>query len=212
MSGSAMDLAWLDQTESVKAILQAWYPGAEGGTAVARVLFGEISPSGRLPVTFYRSETELPPYEDYSMKNRTYRYMKEEALYPFGFGLSYTSFRYRDLECVPGDVGSVAVSVKVRNEGPSDGEEVVEVYVKNLDSPLAVRNHSLCAFARVRLTKGEEKAVSFSLPRLTFCVVDQDGDRRLDGNRYDIYVGGSQPDRRSCLLTGFKPLKAKVEL
>lgn len=212
MSGSAMDLAWLDQTESVKAILQAWYPGAEGGTAVARVLFGEISPSGRLPVTFYRSETELPPYKDYSMKNRTYRYMKEEALYPFGFGLSYTSFRYRDLECVPGDGGSVAVTVKVRNEGPSDGEEVVEVYVKNLDSPLAVRNHSLCAFARVRLTKGQEKVVSFSLPRLTFCVVDQYGDRRLDGNRYDIYVGGSQPDKRSCLLTGFKPLKAKVEL
>lgn len=212
MSGSAMDLAWLDQAESIKAILQAWYPGAEGGTAVARVLFGETSPSGRLPVTFYRSEEEIPPYEDYSMKNRTYRYMKEEALYPFGFGLSYTSFRYRDLECVPAGDGSVSVSVKVRNEGLADGEEVVQVYVKNLDSSLAVRNHSLCAFARVSLAKGQEREVSFRLPGLAFCVVDQDGERRLDGHRYDIYAGGSQPDGRSCLLMGSEPLIARVEL
>ena len=212
MSGSAMDLAWLDQAECVKAILQAWYPGAEGGTAVARILFGETSPSGRLPVTFYRSEKELPPYEDYSMKNRTYRYMKEEALYPFGFGLSYSSFRYRDLECVPADGGSVSVSVKVRNEGPADGEEVVQVYVKNLDSSLAVRNHSLCAFARVSLAKGQERKVSFSLPGFAFCVVDQDGNRKLDGYRFDIYAGGSQPDSRSCLLMGAKPLKTRVEL
>lgn len=212
MSGSTMDLAWLDQAECVKAILQAWYPGAEGGTAVARILFGETSPSGRLPVTFYRSEKELPPYEDYSMKNRTYRYMKEEALYPFGFGLSYSSFRYRDLECVPADGGSVSVSVKVRNEGPADGEEVVQVYVKNLDSSLAVKNHSLCAFARVSLAKGQERKVSFSLPGLAFCVVDQDGNRKLDGYRFDIYAGGSQPDSRSCLLMGAKPLKTRVEL
>ncbi|WP_024346375.1 glycoside hydrolase family 3 C-terminal domain-containing protein [Lacrimispora indolis] len=212
MSGSAMDLAWLDQAECVKAILQAWYPGAEGGTAVARILFGETSPSGRLPVTFYRSEKELPPYEDYRMKNRTYRYMKEEALYPFGFGLSYSSFRYRDLECVPADGGSVSISVKVRNEGPADGEEVVQVYVKNLDSSLAVRNHSLCAFARVSLAKGQERKVSFSLPGLAFCVVDQDGNRKLDGYRFDIYAGGSQPDSRSCLLMGAKPLRTRVEL
>lgn len=212
MTGSAMDLKWLSQAESVKAILQAWYPGAEGGIAVAKTLLGECNPSGKLPVTFYQSEEELPPYEDYSMKNRTYRYMEGEALYPFGFGLSYTRYKYRNLSWRTDENGNVLVSAVVKNDGRLYGEEVVQVYVKNLDSPLAVRNHALCAFARVGLEAGQERTVDFCLPAHAFYVVDQDGERRPDGRRFHVYVGGSQPDDRSCRLMEEKPLMVQVEL
>ena len=212
MTGSAMDLKWLSQAESVKAILQAWYPGAEGGIAVAKTLFGENNPSGKLPVTFYRSEDELPPYEDYSMTNRTYRYMEGEALYPFGFGLSYTKYKYGNLTCLPDENGNVLVSVAVKNDGMLYGEEVVQVYVKNLDSPLAVRNHTLCAFARVGLEAGQERTVNVCLPAHAFYVVDQSGQRRPDGRRFHVFAGGSQPDDRSCRLMEEKPLMAQLEL
>lgn len=212
MTGSAMDMEWLSRAESVKAILQAWYPGAEGGTAAARILFGESNPSGKLPITFYRSGEALPPYEDYSMKNRTYRYMEGEALYPFGFGLSYTRYKYRNLTCRSDGNGDILVSVEVKNDGMLYGEEVVQVYVKNLDSPLAVRNHTLWAFARVGLEAGQERTVTLRLPAHAFYVVDQNGERRPDGRRFTVYAGGSQPDNRSCELMEEKPLMVQVEM
>ena len=118
------------------------------------------------------------------MTNRTYRYMEGEALYPFGFGLSYTKYKYGNLTCLPDENGNVLVSVAVKNDGMLYGEEVVQVYVKNLDSPLAVSNHTLCAFARVGLEAGQERTVNFCLPAHAFYVVDQSGQRRPDGRRF----------------------------
>lgn len=212
MTGSAMNLAWLDEADQVKAILQAWYPGAEGGTAVARVLFGDVNPSGKLPITFYRSEEELPPYEDYSMKNRTYRYMNQEALFPFGFGLSYTKVEYKDLSWKRDKKDGISLIITVKNSGNRKVEETIETYIKNLDSQYGVKNHTLCDFHKVLLEAGQEKTVLIPLPEKSFYIVDQDGKRRLDGNRYLIYVGGSQPDKRSCLLMGEKPQEILVGL
>jgi len=187
------------------AILQAWYPGQAGGTALARILFGEISPSGRLPVTFYRGVEDLPAFEDYSMKNRTYRYYEGEALFPFGFGLSYTRFAYTDAQYENG-----AVNVTVQNTGDCDGDEVVQVYVKDHDSPFAVLNHSLFAFQRVALGKGEKATVTLPLPERAFQVIDNDGHAVNGGKHFTLYVGGSQPDARSVTLLGKSPQAIEI--
>jgi beta-glucosidase len=189
------------------AILQAWYPGEVGGTALARILFGEVSPGGKLPVTFYHGVEELPDFEDYDMRNRTYRYFTGEALYPFGYGLSYTRFTYADAAYANG-----AVSVTLNNVGASAGDEVVQVYVKDHDSPFAVQNHSLCAFKRVTLEKGEKVTVTLPLGKDAFTTVDADGARLAQGKHFTLYVGGSQPDARSVALTGQKPLEIDVRL
>lgn len=205
MTGSAVDLRWLNDTENVKAIVQGWYPGAEGGTAIAKILFGEINPSGKLPITFYKDGKGLPSITDYAMKSRTYRYMTEEALYPFGYGLSYTRFSYSDAEVIQEE--QCVVNVSVTNTGDMEGEEIVEVYVKAMDSPDAVPNHSLCAFKRIHLNVGETKRISIPIQEKAFMVVDQDGERKFQGYKFIIYVGGSQPDCRSCELTGQKPIQ-----
>ncbi|MBQ8814259.1 MAG: glycoside hydrolase family 3 C-terminal domain-containing protein [Lachnospiraceae bacterium] len=234
MTGSAIDMKWLDETPNVRAILQSWYPGGEGGLAVARVLFGEINPSGKLPITFYRSTAELPPITDYAMKGRTYRYMESPALYPFGYGLSYTKYKYSDLSveadasapsesartisrqsgCAEDeliDLGSGAiVTVTVENTGSMDGEEIVQLYIKDLESEYEVRNHRLAAFARVALKAGEKKTVTLKLKEKAFQIVDNDGVRRKDGNRFMICVGGSQPDECSAELLGQRPLCCEV--
>ena len=144
LSGSAMDLRYADA--HTNAILQAWYPGAEGGTAVADVLFGRVSPSGKLPVTFYKHTSDLPEFTDYSMKNRTYRYMEQEALYPFGFGLTYGNVKVSAAEFAeqPEKEKPVKIRCTVTNTGKWDTEEVVQVYIKDWKSKYAVRNHSLC--------------------------------------------------------------------
>ncbi len=198
-AGSALSVA------AGNAIVQAWYPGQAGGTALARILFGEVSPSGRLPVTFYHGVDELPPFEDYAMKNRTYRYFEGEALYPFGFGLCYSRFRYSDAYWRNG-----AVTVTVENTGDMDAEEVVQVYVKDHDSPFAVRNHSLCAMKRVFLAKGESATVSLPVRDNAFESVDVDGMPTRLGQRYTLHVGGSQPDARSIALTEQTPLTVEV--
>ncbi len=162
LNGSALAVNWA--REHVPAIVELWYPGQAGGTALADVLFGDYNPAGRLPVTFYKSEDQLPPFDDYNMKGRTYRYFEGEPLYPFGYGLSYTSFTYRDL-AAPDEVraGSpVKVSVEVENSGQRDGEDVVQLYVKH---PGVVRE--LQGFARVPLRAGEKKTVAFTVTRAT---------------------------------------------
>ena len=211
MTGSAVELKWLQDTPNVKAILQGWYPGAEGGKAIARILFGEANPSGKLPVTFYKDSQGMPKFTDYSMKNRTYRYMEYEALYPFGYGLSYTSFQYSRLSVCP--IGEdYQISVEVENTGTRAGEEVVEAYIKDLDSVYAVRNHSLCAFSRVHLEAGEKKHISMIIRKKSFEIVDGEGQRYQEGSHFRIFVGGSQPDERSAALTGQRPLMAELQI
>jgi beta-glucosidase len=158
LNGSAVAVIWA--REHVPAIVELWYPGQAGGTALADALFGDYNPSGRLPVTFYKSEDQLPAFDNYNMKGRTYRYFEGEPLYPFGYGLSYTAFTYRNLE-LPGEAragSSIKVSVEVQNSGKRAGDEVVQLYVKHLG---VVRE--LQGFERISLRPAERKTVEFAL-------------------------------------------------
>lgn len=193
------------RVEEGNAVLMAWYPGQAGGTALCDLLFGRVSPSGRLPVTFYRSVDDLPPFEDYAMAGRTYRYFTGEPLYPFGYGLSYARFVYSDAAVEDG-----ALWVSVQNVGAMDAEEVVQVYIKAEDSPYSPPNPRLCAFARVRLAAGEKRRVALELAPEAFTVVDETGARVRPGGTYSLYVGGSQPDARSARLTGERPLRIQM--
>jgi beta-glucosidase len=191
MSGSAIGFEW--EAANVPAILQAWYGGQAGGTAVADVLFGDYNPAGRLPVTFYKNVNDLPDFEDYSMENRTYRYFKGEPLYPFGFGLSYTSFSY-NLETISNDSESnVSVSINVTNSGKMDGEEVVQLYVAHKDTPYRTPIHALKRFQRIHLKAGETKQVVFQLTEEDLALIDQDGIQQAPKGEIEISVGGNQP-------------------
>jgi beta-glucosidase len=193
LSGSALAVSWADA--HAPAIVEAWYPGQAGGTAVADVLFGDTSPAGRLPVTFYRSVDQLPPFTDYAMKGRTYRYFEGTPLYPFGHGLSYTRFSYDRLR-VPAKRAAgeaVEVSVRVRNEGQVAADEVVQVYVSDRDASAPVPIRALKAFRRLALRPGEARTVRFSLSARDFSLVGADGRRTVEPGRFLIAVGGKQP-------------------
>lgn len=212
MAGSAIDLNYPDA--NCNGILQAWYPGARGGKAVADLLFGKTSPSGKLPVTFYKDLEGMPEFTDYSMKNRTYRFMEKEALYPFGYGLTYGDVQVtqaRITNQVTAD-SDIEVEVTLENKGAVDTEDVVQLYIKDLESPLAVRNYSLCAFQRVALKAGERKQISLVVKNRAMEVVDEQGQRHIDSRSFRIYAGTSQPDSRSQALTGQKPLELNVTL
>ena len=195
------------RVEEGNAILQVWYAGQAGGTAAANILFGKVCPSGRLPVTFYKSAEDLPDFTDYSMSGRTYRYFKGEALYPFGFGLSYTNFVYSDPVYDP-EKG--AVSVKIKNCGIRDAEEVAQVYVKPLEFDAHGLNWSLCAFGRVSLASGEEKRVMLPIPERAFECVTDDGRRIRAGRHFRFYVGGSQPDAVSVNRMSASPVELDI--
>ena len=197
MAGSAMDLRYAD--EHCAAVLQAWYPGARGGTAIADVLFGRVSPSGKLPVTFYRSTEDLPPFTDYAMDNRTYRYYRGEALYPFGYGLGYADI-HLDVAKLSGDGESVAA--RLTNRSGIAGAEVVQVYVRDEQSPFAPRNPVLCGFERVALAPGETREVRIALDKNARTVVNDAGERVHGSGHCTFYCGFSQPDARSESLTG----------
>ena len=211
MTGSAMDLSLAQ--EKAAAVLQLWYPGARGGKAVADLLFGEYSPSGKLPVTFYRSLEELPDFEDYSMKGRTYRYMENEALYPFGYGLTYGDVRVESASLVSQDAASrdVVVCVKLKNAGSVSTDDVVQIYVKDPASAYAVPNHSLCAFQRVFLRAGESKEIEIKVPGEAFLVVDEEGKFQRGSDQCLLYVGTGQPDRRTEALSGKKSIEIAVK-
>ncbi|WP_159149967.1 glycoside hydrolase family 3 C-terminal domain-containing protein, partial [Clostridium neonatale] len=206
-SGSALTLNGLE--ESCAAIIQAWYPGSHGGTAAADLIFGKCSPSGKLPVTFYKSIDNMLEFSDYSMKGRTYRYIEEEALYPFGYGLTYSQVELNNLniEDIKEDFENVNVSIDIKNIGGYDVEEVVQCYLKNLESRFAVLNHSLVAFKRISLKNGESKTVTLNIRRKEFEVVNDEGERILDSKKFKLFVGVSQPDKRSIELTGITPLE-----
>src|ERR687890_411546 len=194
MSGSALAVNWADQ--NVRAIVQAWYPGEEGGTALADVLFGDYNPAGRLPVTFYKSVEQLPPFESYSMEGRTYRFFRGEPLYPFGHGLSYTRFSYSGLNVSTARVlptDRVTVSATVENAGRVEGEEVVQLYVTDAEGSVRVPVRSLAGVERVRLKPGERRVVSFTVGPRQLAVIRDDGRAFVEPGEFRVSVGGKQP-------------------
>ena len=178
------------------ALIQAWYPGQSGGEALANILFGKVSPSGKLPVTFYDDASKLPDFSDYSMKGRTYRYTQDNILYPFGFGLTYSKTECSDLKFEDGKA-----SVTVKNTGDFDTEDVVQFYIKG-DGKDYVPFFSLCGFRRVSLKKGESKTVEVTLSSKAFEAVDNNGNRSRSATAFTLYAGTSQPDPLSEKLTG----------
>lgn len=181
-----------------QAILQAWYPGEQGGTAVADVLFGDFNPAGKLPVTFYRNVSQLPDYQDYRMSNRTYRYMKDKPLFPFGYGLSYTSFRFGKAK-----VKDNKLQVKIQNTGNRFGEEVVQVYVRALDDSNGPIK-SLRGFKRIGLQAGEKHTVLFDMSNELFERFDEQTNTiRLVPGKYQINYGNSSDvkDLKSLIWT-----------
>jgi beta-glucosidase len=210
VSGSAMDLRKVDQMAN--AVLQVWYPGQDGGTALAEILFGDFNPSGRLPVTYVRSDEDLPPFENYSMKGRTYRYLETTPLYPFGYGLSYTSFEYSDFRIDKDDGEGLAASVVVTNSGDRAGAEVIQIYWRHDEATVKVPNFQLCGFRRIELAPGESSQVEFTIPKDLLEVVEEDGVSRFEAGRVSFFAGGKQPDIRSEELTGNKGLHMEYRL
>ncbi len=205
LSGSALSLVWAD--ENLPAIIEGWYPGAQGGRAIAQILFGEASPEGKLPVTFYRTSEELPDFRDYSMKGRTYRYMENEALYPFGYGLSYSDYEISGVSADSDSISAdknIKVTASLTNKGKMKGAETIQIYVKALreDAP----NFQLKGLKKLELEPGETKSAEFVLTPDSFGLYNDDGVKMLYNGDYEIYAGTSQPDARSISLTGKKPV------
>jgi beta-glucosidase len=205
MAGSAIDLEAAQ--EKAEAILLSWYPGAGGGKAVAELLFGEASPSGKLPVTFYRDDAlqEMPHFTDYAMAGRTYRYYQGTPVYPFGYGLSYSSFKVTGLTA-----DRTCAKVRVRNEGERDAEEVIELYLHDEASPLAPPNPALCGFRRIRLAAGREETFEIGISPDAFTVVTDDGRRIPGSGTWTFYAGFGAPDARTEELTGRKPVSVQI--
>jgi beta-glucosidase len=200
-----------DLEELVEAVVFAWYPGEAGGLAVADVLFGHVTPSGKLPLTFPRSLDDLPPFEDYGMQGRTYRYANKEPLYPFGFGLSYTHFAYSHLHLEREQVAAgedLAFSVTLTNSGNVDGEEVVQVYVSAVDVPGAPIS-SLVAFRRVALRAGERRTLAFEVPAERLALVGEEGIPRAALGAVRLTVGGCSPSRKGLDLGAPQPVSAE---
>lgn len=217
MAGSAIDLSYA--AEHFQAILQLWYPGARGGKCVADILFGDVSPSGKLPITFYNGLEYLPDFTDYHMKGRTYRYMEDKAQYPFGFGLTYGQVAVTHVEVTDVSeqkdifgLADVKVKVTVANSGRYDTDDVIQIYVKNTDSAYAVKNPALCAFGRVHVKAGQRVETELTVAGRAFTVVDDGGVRKADGSHYRLYVGTMQPDERSMELTGMEPVMLEIRL
>ena len=211
-SGSALAVNFAD--EHIPAIIQAWYSGAEGGKALASLIFGDYSPSGKLPVTFFRTTEELPNFNDYSMKNRTYRYMENQALYPFGYGLSYTKFEYSNLigrsELNSSETAKFKVTVK--NIGQCQSEETIQLYLKDVEASVIVPKYELKGIKKINLNPGEEKQVGFELTPRQMALIDNDGNCIFEPGVFEVYIGGSQPDHRSIKLTGTDLQKCIFEI
>jgi beta-glucosidase len=199
LNGSALAVNWAD--ENMEAILSAGYPGQEGGYAVADVLFGDYNPSGRLPVTYYKSVDQLPPFEEYDMTNRTYRYFNDEPLYPFGYGLSYTTFEYSNLQ-IPVEVKTgepVKVKVSVKNTGSRAGDEVVQVYLKDEEASTPRPLHQLEGFERIHLQPGESKMVEFEIQPRQFSMIGADETRIIEPGWFNVSAGSGQPGAKGTV-------------
>jgi len=195
-SGSAIALLW--ESENLPAILQVWYPGQEGGRAVAEVLFGDVNPSGHLPLTFYRATSDLPDFKDYSMKNRTYRYFSGKPLYAFGHGLSYTKFDYKSGKLKPKKIasnGTVKVTFTVKNSGKRDGDDVAQVYYRHVNSVVPQPKLALCGFTRVHLKSGESTEVTVEIPAARLRYWDTEKKQYVvEPGKYEILVGAASDD------------------
>ncbi len=212
LSGSAMDLA--EGNEGANAIIQAWYPGAMGGKAVADLLLGRFSPSGRLPVTFYHNGDVLPDFRDYAMEGRTYKYFRGTPLYPFGYGLSYTRFCCRELNA-PATLRAgedVQVSLQVENTGTMDAAAVVQLYLRHNGASLSVPNYRLCGFRHVHLAAGEARQVELTIPAQMFALITEEGRRVYESGTFTLFAGTQQPDPRSRELTGEEPLHTAIHM
>ena len=220
MNGSALAVNWAN--ENLDAIISAGYPGQQGGNAIADVLFGDYNPAGRLPVTYYKSVAQLPSFEEYDMKGRTYKYFTEEPLYPFGFGLSYTTFECSELQVSEkvstGD--EVVIKVNVTNTGEMAGEEVVQLYItdEKATSPRPIRQ--LEGFERIYLKSGESKLVEFTLKPRQLSMINNKDKRVIEPGWFTVSVGGKQPGfpgsadaHTSGVVTGrFKVIGKTVEI
>jgi len=205
--GSPVNMAEI--TGLADAVIWAWYPGEEGGNAVADVLFGDISPAGRLPITFPKSLEQLPAYDDYDMKGRTYRYMDQEPFYPFGYGLSYTKFSYSGLKLSKEKVKkseSFQAEVTVQNDGKMESDEVVQLYVKRENEKIATPLFSLKGFKRIHLKVGESTNVSFSITPEMLSMIGENGETLIQKGLVKIFIGGSLPTQRSLDL-GMSPVQ-----
>ncbi|UCD51473.1 MAG: glycoside hydrolase family 3 C-terminal domain-containing protein, partial [Phycisphaerales bacterium] len=201
--------------ELADAVLYAWYPGEQGGRAVADLIFGDVAPSGRLPLTFPKSVKQLPPYEDYSMEGRTYRYMTEEPLYPFGFGLSYTQFEYSDLKLSRARIKSgeaTVATVTVKNVGAVAGDEVVQLYLTDVEASVRTPIAALKGFARITLQPGQRQTVTFPIRPETLALVDENGDSRLEPGEFRITIGGCSPGPRGLALGAARPVQATLTM
>jgi len=201
--------------DMVEAILFVWYPGMEGGRAVADVLFGDVSPSGKLPITFPKSLAQLPPFDDYSMDGRTYRYMTEEPLYPFGFGLSYSRFDYSELQLDKATLAlgdSLNISLTLTNCGESDSAEVAQFYLTDIQASTIVPLHHLIGFERVMLKAGESKTLKFTITPEMMSFYNDDGKLTLEPGEFKLEVGGCSPSKRGQELGAPKPVTAVFEI
>ncbi|MGN6340978.1 MAG: glycoside hydrolase family 3 C-terminal domain-containing protein [Ginsengibacter sp.] len=210
MTGSALAIPW--EQQNIPAIVNAWYGGEAAGTAVADMLFGDYSPSGRLPVTFYKSDDDLPPFDDYSMQNRTYRYFKGTPLYPFGFGLNYTKFVYSNLKLSKTKIKkneAITAEVTVTNTGNMQSDEVVQLYLTH-ESAQNVPLHSLKGFKRISLKPGASEKVQFTITPEMMKVIDEEGKSVLNAGKIKIDIGGSLPSPRSIELGAARPVTAQI--
>jgi beta-glucosidase len=204
-------LAIPDVHELADAILYAWYPGEQGGRAVADLIFGDVSPSGRLPVTFPKSTAQLPPYENYAIAGRTYRYMTQEPLYPFGFGLSYTRFRYCNLKLDLAQIRkgeTIRATVIVENVGSYPADEVVQLYLTDIQASVQAPICSLKGFERVYLRPGQRRTVSFAITPKMMSIVDEDGVTILELGQFKVTIGGCSPGKRGIDLGAAEPVQA----
>jgi beta-glucosidase len=212
MNGSALAANW--EKEHANAILESWYAGEEGGAAIAATLSGRNDPAGRLPVTFYQDVGQLPNFEDYSMRGRTYRYFTGEPLWPFGYGLSYTTFSYGSLTLPKGPIPAGAVldaAVKVTNTGKMAGDEVVELYLKFPDVPGAPIR-ALRGFRRIHLAAGQTEVVRFQLAQRDLSMVTETGNRIVAAGNYTISVGGGQPGTGAPSVSGTFQVNGQIQL
>lgn len=194
MTGSAIAIPW--ESQQIPAILNAWYGGQAAGTAVADIIFGDYNPAGRLPVTFYKDDQDLAAFNDYSMDNRTYRYFKGKPLYGFGYGLSYTLFKY-DQVSLPETISkgkSVSISVRITNTGKMDGDEVAQLYILNQNKTIKAAQKSLKGFQRISLRAGETKIIKFTLSPKDLSFIDLNGTTKQFMGKVELSIGGSQPD------------------
>ncbi len=197
MGGSA--IAVNDADKNIPAILHSWYPGEFGGMALAEILFGEVNPSGKLPVTFYKSINDIPDFEDYNMHNRTYKYFPGDPLYPFGHGLSYTCFEYSDLDISDKEFDSfdeITLEVDIKNTGQFPGAEVVQLYINDMEASVRIPNIALEGFQKIYLEAGEQRTVNFTIMPDQLAIINEMGEKIIEPGSFKVYVGGKQPNMK----------------